>query len=254
MARSKPDATPALPAPVPALFLLGGIELQGVAGGDGDRLVAQSKVIALLAYLALSPHGRYQRRDRIVGLLWPELDQSHARAALRKAVFAARSSLGDDAILGRGDEELLLVHDRIWCDAVDFTNSADAGHLARALKLYRGDLMPGFHLPECNDFDLWLESERAAAIERAAAAAWALARRLEEDSQFSEAGSMARTAVRYVWSDERVLRRAMLMLQRLGDRAGALHLFDDVARRLRTELDAAPSAETVQLAATIRHA
>ena len=236
-----------------ALFLLGGIEVRGVPPDDADRLLAQSKIVALLAYLALSPPGRYQRRDRLVGLLWPDLDQAHARAALRKAVYSVRAVFGDSVVAARGDEELMLAHDDLWCDAAEFAANADAGRLGRALELYRGDLMPGFHLAGCAAFGMWLDEQRAAAVERVAAAAWALARRLEDEQNLTEAGQMARTAVRYVWSDERVLRRAMLMLQRLGDQAGAIRLYEDVARRLRTELDAEPSAETTALASTMRH-
>ena len=252
MARPNPDVKAA--REVPSFFLLGGVELSGVTSALADRLVAQTKSVALLAYLALAAPGRYQRRDKLVGLLWPELDQSHARAALRKAVLMVRSTLGDETLLGRGDEELLLAPDRLWCDAADFCASADSGKLAKALKLYRGDLMPGFHLAGCAELGMWLDDQRGQLIERASAAAWAMARRLEEDSEFTEAGNLARMAVRYVWSDERVLRRAMLMLQRLGDRAGALRLFEDVARRLRAELETEPSGETVQLASTIRKA
>ena len=46
----------------------------------------------------------------------------------------------------------------------------------------------------------------------------------------------------------------MLMLQRIGDRAGALKLFEDCARRLKSELETEPSAETAALAATMRQA
>jgi DNA-binding SARP family transcriptional activator len=42
------------------------------------------------------------------------------------------------------------------------------------------------------------------------------------------------------------------MLQRIGDRAGALHLYEDCARRMRSELDTAPSAETEALVAELR--
>ena len=42
------------------------------------------------------------------------------------------------------------------------------------------------------------------------------------------------------------------MLDRLGDRAGALHAYDEFARRLRNDLDAAPSHETIALAARLR--
>ena len=236
----------------PKLFLLGGVELRGVPPRDADALLAQSKAVALLAYLALSPPGRHQRRDRVVGLLWPELDQAHARATLRKAVHAVRTTLGADVFAARGDEELALAPDALWCDAVDFTTSADSGKLAHALELYRGELLPGFHLPGCAEFTNWLEEQRAVAAERVAAAAWAMARLMEADSRLSDAGVWARRAVRYSGTDERVLRRAMTMLDRVGDRAGALRLFEDFARRLRTDLDAAPSAETAALVATMR--
>lgn len=234
------------------MFLLGGIALNGVPAATGNQLLAQSKAVALLAYLVLSPPGRYQRRDRIVGLLWPELDQAHARTALRKAVFAVRSALGAESIASRGDEELALAPGALWCDALELNACADDGRLARALELYRGELMPGFHLPECGDFDLWLEDQRAGSRERAAAAAWALARLREGQNQFTEAGAMARRAVRFSWNDERVLRRALTMLDRLGDRAGALGVYEEFVRRLRSELDAEPSAETAALVATMR--
>jgi serine/threonine-protein kinase len=215
-------------------------------------LLAQSKAVALLAYLALSPPGRYQRRDRLVGLLWPELDQAHARATLRKAVHLVRSALPDEPFAARGDEELALVPGALWCDAAELQTSADAGRLGRAIELYRGDLMPGFHLPECGEFDMWLEDQRTAALECVVAASWALARDFEADNRLTDAARMARHAARYAWNDERVLRRSLLMLDRLGDRAGALGLFERFAQRLRRELDAEPSAETAALVETMR--
>ncbi len=238
--------------PSPALHLLGGIELRGVRIEVADKLLAQSKAVALLAYLALCPDGRYQRRDRIVGLLWPELDQTHARSALRKAVLAVRSALGDDVLIGRGDEELLLPPEQLWCDVRAFSAHADAGHVAHALELYEGELMPGFHLTGCGEFDAWLAQERGAVARSAAAAAWTLALQLEASQDFTRAGRMARRVVQFEWTDERVLRRTMQMLERIGDRAGALRIYEDFARRVNTELEAQPSAETVALVAEIR--
>jgi serine/threonine-protein kinase len=236
----------------PALFILGGIELRGVPADAADHLLAQSKVVALLAYLVLAPPGRFQRRDRIVGLLWPELDQAHARAALRKAVHVVRTTLGEKALLTRGDEELALAPTVLWCDAVELEHAADSGQLVRATELYRGDLMPGFYLSECAEFDGWLEEQRATALERVVAAAWALAQLFEADRRLTDAAHMARHAARLAWNDERVLRRSLVMLDRLGDRAGALRLFEGFARRLRKEFEADPSPETVAFVATLR--
>jgi serine/threonine-protein kinase len=236
----------------PRFYLLGGIELRGGLDGGADRLLSQSKAVALLAYLALAPVRRYQRRDRIVGLLWPELDQTHARAALRKALHVVRTTLGTNVVATRADEELALANGALWCDVVEFNAAVDATRLARALELYRGEVMPGFHLHGCSDWELWLHDQRAAARERATAAAWALAIRLEQDSQFTDASVWARRSVRLAGPDERALRRALTMLDRLGDRAGAVQLYEEFARRLRSELDAEPSAESRELIAALR--
>lgn len=234
------------------LYLLGGVELRGIDHKHSDRLLAQPKLTALLAFLALSPEYRPQRRDRIVGLLWPELDQSHARTALRKAVHALRGALGPDAVRSRGDEEIGLVSPPVWCDAAELAAAAANGRMLRVVELYRDELMPGFHLAGCLEFERWLDAERSVARERAAAASWGLARTLESQSQLTDAGRMARRAVRYSWDDERVLRRTLTMLARIGDRAGALQLYDEFAERMRQELNADPSPETTALADSLR--
>jgi len=237
--------------PGPALYLLGGVELRGLSEDSTNRLLTQSKVVALLACLALSPSGSFTRRDRLAGLLWPELDQAHARTALRKAVHLARTILGDEAIISRGDEDLSLAA-VIWCDAVDLRSSIDRGLLGRAVDLYQGPLMPGFFLPECAEFDNWLEDERASLQEGAVAACWALAQHLESANDRTLATKYARKMTRLDKTNERLLRRAMQMLDRLGDRAGALEIYDDSARRLRKELGIEPSPETLRMAEAIR--
>jgi serine/threonine-protein kinase len=234
------------------LCLFGGVALRGAAPGVAHALLAQSKPVALLAYLALSPDGRFQRRDRLVGLLWPELDQAHARAALRKALHDVRTALGADFIAARGDDEIAIAPAALRCDAVQFAAAIEKGYFARAVELYRGDFMPGFFLAGCAEFERWLEDERTTTRERAAAASWALAVALEGDQQLTDAGAWARRAARHAWTDERVLRRAMTMLERIGDRAGAVKLYDGFAARLRADLEVEPSAETNALVESIR--
>lgn len=235
------------------LYLLGGLELGGaIDRAVAHRLLAQPRLTALLAFLALSPEGRPQRRDRIVALLWPELDQSHARTALRKAVHSIRSGLGADSLWNRGDEEIALAMPPVWCDAVESRSAADAGRMLRVHELYKGELLESFHLPGCAEFQHWLDAERADARERAAAAAWGLACIFERDQRFTDAGMMAKRAVRYSADDERILRRTMTMLQRIGDHAGALKLFEEFATRMREELEADPSPETLKLVSSLR--
>ena len=239
--------------PSVTLRLLGSADLQGLDRSLSDPLLGQPKVVGMLAYLAIAgADGGWLRRDTLAALLWPELDQTHARAALRKAVLAVRSALGTDALLGRGDEELRLSETAIECDAVVFARHIDRGNLEKALDLYRGELLPGFHIPGCAELDRWLDGERAEARLRASAAAWAWAETLEGNSAQTLAAHWARRAVRFSWDDERLLRRTLTLLNRVGDRAGALRLYDEFARRLKTDFDAEPSAETLALMRQMR--
>ena len=152
------------------LFSLGTVDLK-----DGSRNVsaalAQPKRFALLAYLAAAQPRGFHRRDRLVALFWPELDQEHARTALRKAVHGLRAALGEDAIVGRGAEELGLGPERWVSDVAAFDGAMDAGNYAEALRLYRGDLLDGFFISGAPEFEHWLDGERARLRSRAASAA-----------------------------------------------------------------------------------
>ena len=86
------------------LRLLGSPDLTGVDSPAAAALLGQPKRLAVLIYLALAAPRGWQRRDRLVGMLWPELDQERARTALRKTVLVLRRALGDQAIVSRGDE------------------------------------------------------------------------------------------------------------------------------------------------------
>src|SRR5919106_3920596 len=74
------------------------------------------KAIALAAYLAVTEQ-RYSR-DALAGLLWPEYNQSRARAALRRTL----SSLGKARAEGwlRADRESVGLDDAIWVDVARF--------------------------------------------------------------------------------------------------------------------------------------
>lgn len=232
-----------------ALYVLGGTELHGAP--DGDALLAQPKRVALLAYLALARPRGHQRRDVITTLFWPEHDQTHARAALRKAVHSLRQGLGEEAILGRGDEELALNGDLVWCDAIAMEEAARTDHLARALEIFRGPLLQGF-FADAPGFERWLDEERERCRELAAQAAWTLAERYEKDTNLTLAARWARKAAKLIAADERAIRKVILLLHRAGDRAGALKVYDDLATMLREEFEVEPSAETRALVERVR--
>ena len=62
-------------------YTLGSLDLQASDGRQLKSVLAQPKRVALLAYLAACGKGDSHRRDTLLGLFWPDLDESRARPA-----------------------------------------------------------------------------------------------------------------------------------------------------------------------------
>ena len=222
--------------------VLGAIQLRNESGRELAAVLAQPKRLAVLIYLAATPG--FSRRDKLVGLLWPEFEQSRARQALNKAVHHLRQSLGDAAIVSRGDQELALEPTVVDCDIRRFETALASGDPATAVDLYRGALADGLFVSEADEFERWLSAERERVRTEAANAAGALA-----DTEASV--EWARRAVELSPFDEPAVRRLMSLLAGSGEVAGAAVAYDDLVRRLSKELDVAPSAETRALRESI---
>ncbi|HKV49574.1 MAG TPA: BTAD domain-containing putative transcriptional regulator, partial [Gemmatimonadaceae bacterium] len=232
---------------------LGGLDLRDENERQLLSILRQPKRLALLAYLAIATPTGYRRRDTILGLLWPELDEERARSALRQAVHFLRRTLGADVIRGHGGEDLGLDADMFWCDARAFDDALARGAPAEALELYSGDLLDGFFVTGASsEFEEWLAQQRARLRHQAIESSWALTDHFEAAGCGTEAARWARWAAARAPDDERTHRRLIALLDRLGDRTGALRAYEDFVRRAREEFDAEPSAETQALVAAIR--
>src|SRR3989475_823489 len=212
--------------------LLGTLHLIDATGREVKSLLTRPRRLALLAYLAAATPRGLHRRDSLLALFWPELDQEHARAALRQALHVVRDALGADAVASRGDEELGLDCDQVSCDVEAFNRAVDAEQFREALDLYRGTLLDGFFVSDAPDCERWLETERARLQEVASRAALGLVERYETRGNFTTAAHWARRAIELAPSDEGLVRRLMTLLDRQGDRAGALAADETLARRL----------------------
>jgi DNA-binding SARP family transcriptional activator/TolB-like protein len=228
------------------LHTLGTLDLRSPADADCAAVLAQPKRLALLIYLAAASPRRFHRRDSLLALFWPELDESHARAALRRTLYFLRNALGADAILGRGDDEI-GASESLACDAAEFEAALARGDLGRALELYRGDFLAGFHVAGAPEYQDWLDRERTRFRELAAAAARKLADDAASLDRHDDAVRYSRRALSLDPHDETALRRLMTLLDASGDRAGALRAYDDFARRLMAELDLEPSGDAREL-------
>lgn len=235
------------------LRTLGSLTADDPDGRGSASPLTRSKPLGLLVYLTLAQPRGYRRRDVVLPVFWPELGQTHARTALRKALHILRQHLGEQVVLNRGVEEIGVDRSLVWCDAIEFENAISAGRLADALALYRGTLLEGVYVAGAPDFEDWLELERARLRQSAIAAAWRLAESTQRAGSVRAAADWARRAVALALFDEAAVRRLIALLAGTGDRAGALWAADDLAARLKREYGTEPAPETAALIDSIRN-
>lgn len=237
------------------LRTLGTLDLLDDDGTSIGSVLAQPKRFALLTYLVLAEPGHFQRRDTLLGLFWPMLDTTRGRAALSQALYYLRRSLGPQIVVSRGQEEVGVDLSHLWCDAVALEEALSGradDAVAGGLDLYRGDLLPGFFLAETPEFESWLETERSRLRGRVAEAARTLSKHTESSGSTSGAIHWESWALRVAGYDDSTLRRLLDLLDRSGDRAGAVRVYEEAAERLARQYDLEPSPETQQRMAEIR--
>ena len=121
------------------LRLLGGASLDSPDGPVTGRAALRHR-LALLALLAVE-HPRPLSRDKVVAYLWPESAAEDARHLLRSSLYILRSALGEDAVLGTGDD-LRLNPARLTCDLWEFEAALARNDLEQAVAICRGPFLP----------------------------------------------------------------------------------------------------------------
>jgi adenylate cyclase len=249
-----------------ALSLLGPpkIECDGVPVRLNRR-----KAIALLAYLAVT--GESHPRDSLVNLLWPELDSTRGRAALRRTLYALNQALEGDW-LDADREEIGLAANMdpsttselvLWVDVVHFQQllaQCDThGHatsqvcaacvppLTEAAGLVREDFLSGFSLKDSFNFDDWqlflaekLRREQTKALQK-------LVDWYSRQHQFEAAASYARRKLALDPLDEEAHRQLMHFYVWSGRRTAALRQYEECVRILDEQLSVPPERATTQV-------
>jgi serine/threonine-protein kinase len=232
--------------------MLGTVDLTDAEGREIRSVLRRPKLLALLGYLAAARPVGFHRRDTLVALLWAELDNSHARNALRQAVHALREGLGHSALLARGEEEVGLSDECVACDVREFETALAANDAERTLDLYHGGMLNGVHVADAPEFERWLDEEREHLRQQACAAARLLVERAAASGNATAAARWATRLTELSPFDETAVRRLIQLLDRAGDQAGAVRAYEEFERRIGRDLEVLPSSETRGLVDAIR--
>jgi DNA-binding SARP family transcriptional activator/tetratricopeptide (TPR) repeat protein len=218
--------------------LFGGLALE--SDGVALPMPERRRACSLLGWLALHPG--IHPRSEIAGRFWPEVLDSSARKSLRTELVAVRRALPDagEGVLVATRDMLGLAGDGVFVDAREFDRLVRNGRLQEAVDLCEGELLTGLD-------DEWVYEARELhrhhlgdVLERVAADA-------ESAGALADAIRISRRRVELDPLREDAHRELIRRLIVAGESSAARLAFDDLARRLRADLQVAPSRATRRL-------
>jgi DNA-binding SARP family transcriptional activator len=223
--------------------LLGGFRV--LLDGRSAARPPSARQQQLIAFLVLHARNAPIQRQRVAGSLWPESSDAQALTNLRRELHHLRESWPKlDTLVEAGSGTLAWRGELgVFIDLVVFEAAADRGlegdraALQKAARLYKGDL-----LPECAGE--WIDADRERLRHRARKVLARLVDLLEHDRAFGDAIEHAQQLLRLDPLDEQAWCALMRCHARRGERATALHLYQQCAAVLKKELGIQPSAAT----------
>ena len=197
----------------------------------------------LIAFLVLHARRSAVPRQRIAGALWPESNDAQALTNLRRELHHLRDAWPAlEALIDVGSRTLAWRDDAgVRVDLVAFEQAADLGlagdrsALSDAARLYQGELLPDLSAE-------WIEPDRERLRLRAKSVLLRLIATLEQERAYGGAIEHAQQLSRLDPLEEQAWCTLMRCHARRGDRATALHLYQQWAAILKRELGAQPSA------------
>ena len=233
-------------------------------GSPVERFITR-KVDALLVYLACNP--REHPREVLGEMLWDDLSQERTMANLRTALSNLQAQLAPYLLVTR--QTIAINPDSAyWVDAneLDTTlteaeehwkrhgrfSSALIARVEKALALYQGNFLEGFHLRDARGFEGWMLLEQERHRTRVMDTYRHLADQALQSEWYDQGIGYARHILELDPLSEEAARLLMLLLVRSGQRGAALAQYETLIQNLADELGVEPEAETSDLYARIQ--
>ncbi|AIE87470.1 tetratricopeptide repeat protein [Fimbriimonas ginsengisoli] len=198
-------------------------------------------VLALLGLRLGKPIDRHA----IAETVWPYSEPSDALYSLRRTLTDLRQALGTEsgAIVSPTPTTLQLDENRVLVDVREYERliARDATGAIDAADWYRGPLLDGWT-------EDWVVERRGHYVFGFRDALLRASAMLEAEERFSEATEALRKLLVHEPHDEGLVRRAMHLMERAGNGAGAVALYESFRQRLASELGLSVSDETTRTA------
>lgn len=227
------------------LYLLGSLRIEQ----DGEAYdLTSRKGLALIAYLAVE--GNRQTRDSLANMFWPDSDQAHARANLRRTLFRLNQTPFSGWLQADGDTLVIHPSQDDYIDIFAFNqliDCEDTREVQQAVSIYRGNFLSDFYLEDSISFEEWAAVQREAYRRRVLDALHGLTNHYLDQFDFTAAKAGARRQIEIDNLAESAWRQLMEILARQGRRSEAIAEFKRCQEILQEELGVDPSPETQAL-------
>jgi DNA-binding SARP family transcriptional activator/class 3 adenylate cyclase len=247
-----------------SITLLGGFE----ATFDAEPVTGfvTNKDRALLAFLAVEAF-RPHRRTELASMFWPDVSEKKAAHSLSQALLHLRKALGGDGNSASVIPFLLITsqdvqfngfsdyHLDVAClrELVDLSDrhihADEAGcdtcqeWLQEAAQLYRGNLLAGLFLPNCDNFEEWRLVQQEKLHHQALDVLDRLALYCEKRGEWDLVQEYSRRQIALEPWRETAHFRLMRTLAQSGQTSAALKQYDSYRQILSDELGLEPSGE-----------
>jgi len=234
---------------------------------DGNVINLETrKATALLAYLScFSPSPL--ARENLAALFWPEYDQEHANANLRRSLYSIFRGVGSDLIISNRENAVINPSCLFWQDVGDFrlllTDVKSHHHerivcgecitnLEKAVALYRGSFLEGLNLKDSPDFDKWQYLQREGFLQDLASCLEQLSLAYVSLGDWEKGIQRARRWVSLDYLNENAQRTLIELFAQAGQHSAAIHQFAEYSRVLKDELGQSPDDQMQEFYREIR--
>lgn len=212
------------------------------------------KSMALLGYLAAE--SRPIMRNHLASLFWDNESPTGARRELRRVLYNLSTLLP-----GCFQADRRTIHfvptPECWLDIAHFEilqRQGDPSSLRAAADLYQGELMEGFYLDDCPEFETWLLAKRERWRQKVSQVLQKLVTHYVQQNEYEESINFAQQLLALEPWQEEMHRQLMRLLARRGCFSTALAQYQTCRRILAKELKVEPALETQRLYEQIKAA